>query len=676
MLEKNVRRQVLIPLTLTFVILITSFLYTSYRIRMDEYASGLTHRYHHVQNILESLIAGRTKSMMTAAEFIAGQKRFQWAMIAGDREALLQHASAIRERLVAGQQITHFNFYDTAGRNILRIYQPDDTSESSERFTKRQAMEKGTPVSGLELGRVGAFTLRLTYPWWVEGELIGYIEFGQEIDHILQELKEITEIDFLISLDKSHLERDAWEEGMRILGRRVDWDFLPDKVVIDQTISMPASVAAGLIASRTIDQESGSVFEFDKRSYRARSFPLYDAARRSVGEFILLKDITKEVSSFRSFLTRVVPFSLVLSATLFAFAFRVLGRVDRRLVQVQESLSREFEKQADTNQKLETEIAERRRAEEKLIVLNESLEQRVLERTSELKALNAEIEASRAALEEAYRDLQIQQATILQQDKMACIGQLAAGVAHDINNPIGFVAGNLEVIQKYWDRTGEFLKIQSDALNVCAPPELLEHVEQSRGRLKIDHVAGEFPAVMAECLDGAERVTKIVLNLKGFSRIDEEGARIADIHECLESTIGIVSNELRYKASLVRRYGEISPLYCCPQQLNQVFMNLLINAAQAIDRWGEITIRTWAERQKVFISIGDTGCGIPEEHLSNIFEPFYTTKKAGGGTGLGLSIVYDIIKQHGGAISVESTPGKGTLFTIELPLQAQEARSA
>jgi signal transduction histidine kinase len=552
---------------------------------------------------------------------------------------------------------------------VLRVYQPENMTEAPTRFTKQQAMTRGTPVSGLELGRVGTFTLRIVYPWRIKNELIGYIELGQEIDSILRELKTITEIDFLVFLDKSYLERGAWEEGMKMLGRKAAWDLHPGKVLIDQTVDMPASAAAKLIAADSVYEKYGSTVEVDGRTYRAGSFLLLDAAQRAVGDFVMLRDMTNQIRSFRLFVVQVVAFSILFSGGLFAFSYRVLGRVDQRLQETRERLRQELEKEALTNRKLEIEVAERRRAEEGLIELNEHLEQRVLDRTSELNELNRKIEAGRKALEVAYKDLQAKQATILQQDKMACIGQLAAGVAHDINNPIGFVTGNLEVLRSYGNKILKFVKIQADALRSCATAEHLARVEESRRTLKVDHISDDFEAVIAEALEGADRVKRIVLNLKGFSRINETEARLADIHECLESTIAIVGNELRHKAVLKKDYGELPLLYCHPQQLNQVFMNLLINASHAIDRWGEISIRTWSDKKSVWISIGDTGCGISPENLPRIFDPFFTTKEAGIGTGLGLSIVHDIITKHQGEIAVESELNKGTVFTIRLPLR-------
>lgn len=667
--KQYVRRQVFIPLTLTFIILVASFLYASYQIRIHDYDMRLTGRHQRVQNVMLSLISNRINTMTAIAEFISDQRRFQVAMENGNREQLVQHGAALHQRLFRQQQITHFYFHTPDGRNFLRVYQPDNLSVSSPRYTMMAAMERGMPVAGLELGGNGTFTLRLVYPWYVDQKFLGYIELGQEIDPILREIKEVTAIDFVVTLNKAFLERDSWEDGMKLLGRTADWDLLADSVVIDKTLAMDSQVIADLIADENLHRPHGVVAQVEGRTYRGRAFPLEDVAGHTVGEFVLFDDLTDNVVAFRHYIVQIVFFSLLLSVGLFVFAFRVLGRVDRQLVESRQRLEAELENQARTSDKLEQEVVERRHAEGQLTRLNEHLEQRVAERTSELQQLNEELATGRQALEVAYKELQAKQATILQQDKMACIGQLAAGVAHDINNPIGFVAGNLEVLQNFWNKVVSYTNELAGLLEQRCDNEDVAALAAARSKHKIDYLMTELPEVMSECFEGVERVNRIVLNLKGFSRIDEAEAEAVDINQCLDSTIGIVRNEIRYKADIKKDYGKLPLLYCYPQQLNQVFMNLLINAAQSIERWGEIVITTRADADNLSVSIRDSGSGIPPGDLQRIFEPFYTTKEVGVGTGLGLSIVAEIIKKHRGEISVSSQLQQGTEFTICLPLQ-------
>ncbi|KAF0219758.1 MAG: multi-sensor hybrid histidine [Geobacteraceae bacterium] len=286
----------------------------------------------------------------------------------------------------------------------------------------------------------------------------------------------------------------------------------------------------------------------------------------------------------------------------------------------------------------------------------------------ELKGLYLQMAGKNRELEAACTELKSTQAQMLQREKMASIGQLAAGVAHEINNPIGFVSSNLGTLDKYVARMTEFIGIQGEKLAALGPPEHLGEVEEKRKRLKLDYIMEDTKQLIRESLDGTDRVRKIVQDLKTFSRVDEAEFKHADINECLESTVNIVWNEIKYKANLKREFGELPQIQCYPQQLNQVFLNLLINAAHAIEKQGEITVRSWQENGAAFVSVTDTGCGIPPEIQNRIFEPFYTTKEVGKGTGLGLSISYDIVKKHNGDIYVASEPGKGTTFTVRIPV--------
>ena len=272
-------------------------------------------------------------------------------------------------------------------------------------------------------------------------------------------------------------------------------------------------------------------------------------------------------------------------------------------------------------------------------------------------------------LARAYDDLKTTHLRMVQQEKMASIGQLAAGVAHEINNPMGFISSNLETLGKYADRLRQFVAVQDDALQSLTDREAVAMLGEARKRLKIDYLLEDIPALLSESNDGAMRVRTIVQNLKGFSRADLCEMEQADINECLERTINIAWNELKYKVTLERDFGELPLVRCYPQQLGQVFLNFLVNAAHAIDQQGTVTVTTRANGRFVSVAVTDTGCGIPEENREKIFEPFFTTKERGTGTGLGLSISYEIVQRHGGSIDVESEVGKGSTFRVNLPIE-------
>jgi signal transduction histidine kinase len=307
---------------------------------------------------------------------------------------------------------------------------------------------------------------------------------------------------------------------------------------------------------------------------------------------------------------------------------------------------------------------------------HEELERRVAERTGELQRANAELRSLSGELEVAYANLQTTQSRMLQREKMASIGQLAAGVAHEINNPMGFILSNLNTLQKYAGRLTSFLELQSGVVDELVGKSGLSDAARQLGEqrkaLKLDYVLKDLEGLIGECQEGAERVKKIVQELKTFSRLDESERQQANLNGGLESTLKMVWNELKYKAELATDFGDIPAITCNPGQLNQVFMNLLVNAAQAIESHGTIGVKTRSDENYVYVTISDSGHGIAPENLPRIFEPFYTTKEVGKGTGLGLSIAYDIVKQHNGEIRVESEPGTGTAFTLILPVDPAE----
>ncbi|MHB1133959.1 MAG: PAS domain S-box protein [Chloroflexota bacterium] len=276
----------------------------------------------------------------------------------------------------------------------------------------------------------------------------------------------------------------------------------------------------------------------------------------------------------------------------------------------------------------------------------------------------------------AEADLREAQAMLLQAEKLASVGQLAAGVAHEINNPLGFINSNLASLDEYIGNLTQYIATSEGVhralcagLDGKAPREVAD-LAQLRAELDLDYVLGDIGNLIKESCDGALRVKKIVQDLRTFSRPDASEAQAVDLNAVLDSALNIVWNQLKYTCTLSKDYGDLPTVVCNSHQIGQVFVNLLINASQAIspDVPGEIRLRTYAGPGAVFVEVGDNGKGIAPEHLARIFEPFFTTKAVGQGTGLGLAITYGIIERHRGRIRVASEPGKGTTFTVELPL--------
>ncbi len=269
-------------------------------------------------------------------------------------------------------------------------------------------------------------------------------------------------------------------------------------------------------------------------------------------------------------------------------------------------------------------------------------------------------------------------AQLLQTEKMASIGQLAAGVAHEINNPTGFVSSNLRTLTDYQNDLNNLIKHyrklikdlkESNRENLSpAIEKQLEQIASLEDEADINFILEDIIDLISDCEEGTARITKIVIDLKDFAHPGEDKIQSADINDGIETTLNVVWNELKYKATVNKQLGKLPMVKCYPQQLNQVFMNLFVNAAQAIEKQGEISISTRADNGFVEIKIEDTGSGIDKKNLGRIFDPFFTTKDVGKGTGLGLNVAYNIIKKHNGKIDVKSQVGKGTVFKIRIPV--------
>jgi PAS domain S-box-containing protein len=289
------------------------------------------------------------------------------------------------------------------------------------------------------------------------------------------------------------------------------------------------------------------------------------------------------------------------------------------------------------------------------------------------KRAEREAQKNYAEMKALNRKLEDAQNQLLQSEKMASIGQLAAGVAHEINNPIGYVHSNLGSLNKYIRTLLGIIETYEKAEASIIDSEALSRVQAAKREADLEFLREDVNALLSESQEGISRVKKIVQDLKDFSHVDEAEWQWTDLHHGLDATLNIVWNELKYKTEVIKEYGSLPEIECFPSQLNQVFMNLLVNAGHAIETRGTITIRTGAEGEQVWVEIADSGKGIAPEHLTRIFEPFFTTKPVGKGTGLGLSVSYNIVQKHHGRIEVESEIGKGTTFRVWLPIKRADA---
>jgi two-component system NtrC family sensor kinase len=299
----------------------------------------------------------------------------------------------------------------------------------------------------------------------------------------------------------------------------------------------------------------------------------------------------------------------------------------------------------------------------------EHLEDAVRQRTAELTRTNS-------ALQTEIAERKQLQSQLVQSEKLASIGQLAAGVAHEINNPIGYIFSNFSTLEGYLDKLFEMLASYESAEPAVGAPEVASRLRDQRERVELAFLKDDIPVLLRESKQGITRVRQIVQDLKDFSRVDStQDFEWANLHHGIDSTLNVVANEIKYRADVVKEYGTLPDIECLPSQINQVVMNLLVNAAQSIgEQRGRITIRTGADAEQVWLEVADTGSGIAPDHLKRIFDPFFTTKPVGKGTGLGLSLSYGIVQKHHGCIDVDSVVGRGTTFRVTLPIHAPARR--
>jgi len=615
----------------TATLLVAAVLYVSGQLaerRADERLGVVSAKGVHM--VWDAAIAARLDQMEANMVAVTRDAISLRALQRGNRAALSESIVTTYNRLSTMRVITALEIVDAAGEVVFSA--PHTISGQGRGAVLGRALQEGTIVSGIDTDQEGNLVAVVAFPLYARpGQPIGAAMFAKDLASAVTELSQ-------------RMGASAF-----IIDRRGAIAHASDP-------ALAARIAHKIQTSALVYELHATVGD---RIYNVISHAIEDHLGRQVADIVSATDHTAEyreivVAKLWSNIVTLLAVLLSLGGV-YLYVVRESTRINEgqrqritelsRLNDEKERVNRQLE---DTHERLSSEVVERRQAE---------------------AALRAEKEEQKALiikLQEAHDQL-------LQSEKMASIGQLAAGVAHEINNPVGYISSNLGTLQGYVQDTFKLIDAY-EALEpkLAAAGEAVQEIQAVKEGLDLDYLRQDMVELLQESQEGVQRVRQIVKDLKEFSHVDDGEWQWADIREGLDSTLNIVYNELKYKAEVVKEYGDIPQIECLMSQLNQVFMNLLVNAAHAIEERGVVTLRTGTEADWVWVEIADTGKGIAPEQMNRIFEPFFTTKPVGKGTGLGLSLSYGIVQKHGGRIDVDSEMGKGTAFRVWLPIRQSE----
>jgi signal transduction histidine kinase len=384
-------------------------------------------------------------------------------------------------------------------------------------------------------------------------------------------------------------------------------------------------------------------------------------ANLSQNDYYLIEIIPENAIKEPSPLTPITAMLILFSGAVIFFG--LWWRLNSINTSLQKKISREIGVQEiikEKNTELQKEVKKRNAAEKNLFLANKNLENKVKEKT--------------ANLEKTLKRLKVTQSQLVQSEKMASIGQLSAGIAHEINNPLGFIKTNISTLKIYVNKimllTKEYEKFEQNYRK--SYKDEFDKIKKLKNKIDLDFIKEDINNLFDETGEGIERILAIITDLKFFAHHDNEELTETDIHKCIDSTLNVIHNEIKYKAEIIKKFSLENKVKCYPQRINQILTNIIINAAQSIKDKGEITIETYKNNGFAVIKISDTGEGIPDNIKDRIFDPFFSTKPVGQGTGLGLHVVYDLVKKHKGKIKIESIADQGTSFYIFLPFNPRK----
>ena len=614
----GVRLRVLLPLSAAMILLVLTFVSIFIREAKKRQAEDIARTAVEVEDMFKMQSAEGVNVMRSIMELVIGDRRLEAALQARDRKTLFDLSKPILDEIRERNRISHLYYILPDRTMLLRVHHPDEHGDRIDRFVLQEAQRTGKPFWGNEQGPFGSFTLRVTYPWYSNGEIIGYLELGIEFEDIMQTVNKLLDAEVFVAIDKKFLDSVKWESMRKRLGGQVNWDEFPTVIVISRTRpEIPAPIAAYFAGLE--EKHIRRTFEtaWDKHVSQTIVTPFTDLRGRELGELVVLRNITAAASGRRQAVLWVATFGAVISGILMAFFFFLLGRV-------QHDVAERTARLTEAQRVLTIEKFERLRAEKDL-----ALQQ---ERTELVRRLNAELEQK---VEERTRQLMDAQEELVRKEKLAILGQLSGSVGHELRNPLGVMSNAVY-----------FLKMV-----------LAEADENVR----------EYLDIIKKEIDNSAR---IITDLLDFARTKDPQVQVVTVRALIDDNLGkcTIPENIELRDELPET---LPPLKIDPMQMGQVLQNLITNGVQAMPAGGVLTLRGGRDSEEtVRLEVADTGEGISPANMKKLFQPLFTTKPKG--IGLGLVVCRNLAEANGGRIEVSSEPGLGTTFTVTLPVERGE----
>jgi PAS domain S-box-containing protein len=727
--KESIKTRIVLPVILFVFILLLLAVHGSYLLQQYHLNAEMDGKIESVNQIFSGYLAQESDRLEAQLDLISRDENLLAAWKEKNRDKLYQAAQPIYEKINLKYGVSHFYFIDPDRTCFLRVHAPDRHGDLISRKTLVRAVKSAGTVSGIELGPLGTVTLRVVFPWMDDHRLIGYLELGEEIENLASFLKTTLGLDFIFLIDKEHLGREEWEYGNRLRGKMEYWDEFKQFVVINKTTGALNPRLRKYLAFQAVNPGNG-VLSYDGRHYRIAALPLMDAGMVRVGRIIALYDTTEKSNAFKQIIINISALVFAAIGLLFIFFYYYTDRLEEKLDSYQDRLEKKVAERTSelsvVNEKLLIELAERRKIQEKLKRSKEewrksfnALSDIVTIQNKEMKIIKANRAAydilgkhageivgkhcyevfrgidlpcdgcpvseslfdfgkhteivyhqqlrktfhvsSSPILDEhgevefivhAAKDITLQkkmEEELFQSRKLEAIGTLAGGIAHDFNNILMAILGYIELAR-------ENISDQEQAV-----------------------------ADLDEASKGAQRARELVRQILVFSRKDDYEIEPLFPHLVIKESLKLLRASLPTSIRIQENIDpECGSVLADPVRIQQIMMNLCTNALHAMEH-EEGVLRVSLERKEltadevvgdyivrpgpyIELTVSDTGHGMSQETMEHIFEPFFTTKDVDKGTGMGLAVVHGIVRDFGGMIKVESAPGKGSTFTVYLPL--------